>query len=407
MSAVLERSEAMTEQATEKPGVLWIARMIFTEGIRVREVEIAKRAADQARLFALHCPGSEANVLRSFVGKIGYRLRMASTGFGILSQDRITRFRMPVWAATGPIFNRLAARINERRVRRAARHFGCRHVFHSNPFFFLPSQDSGLSVHFDLVDNFFDEWPETLVGRSRKRFLFDALRRADTLSTCSQSLCDRVEEEIGRRPEWLPNGAALAEIRAWPKGRAEAVRERYGLRDRRVIAYIGNHISGFDGMELLLDAFAAARARRPELVLLIVGPGADRLSRARGLGAGHGVIAVGPVPVAEVWDYFHAADLGVLPFVPCPVTHDSLPLKVLEFGAANKPMLVTPLRELQRLGLPHTRFLEPKAGLWAEALADDASCQPPDEAVLEQAMAPFSWNEIARKLLELMGIARA
>jgi glycosyltransferase involved in cell wall biosynthesis len=157
-------------------------------------------------------------------------------------------------------------------------------------------------------------------------------------------------------------------------------------------------------MDLLLDAFLEARKRRPELSLVLVGPGSDRKPRARDVGAAEGVHIVGPVPVEEVWDYFHAADLGVLPFSLDPGTHACLPLKVLEFGGAGKPMLATPLRELERLALPHVRFAAPDREAWRRAFLDESTYGKPDAVRLEAALRPFTWASAGDALVRAMGL---
>ena len=117
-----------------------------------------------------------------------------------------------------------------------------------------------------------------------------------------------------------------------------------------------------------------------------------------------GVHVVGPVRTEEVWDYFHAADLGLLPFVLEPGTHHSLPLKVLEFGAAGKPLLATPLHELKRLAFPHVRFAPYDAEAWSRALLDDGTYRQPDRALLESALRLFSWNAATDALMKAMGL---
>jgi hypothetical protein len=200
----------------------------------------------------------------------------------------------------------------------------------------------------------------------------------------------------------VPNGASVDQIRAWPAQRARDVRSCLGLDGRRVLAYIGNHVADFDGTEMLMDGFLKARAVRKDLSLVLVGRGADRVPRARGLGEADGVHAVGPVPVSEVWDYFHAADLGLLPFILEPGTHQCLPLKVLEFAAAGKPMLASPLHELQRLRLPHLRYAPHDSDAWCRSLLDEATYIPPDRAEMEAALRPFSWEAASRALIEAM-----
>ena len=385
--------------------ILWLARMRFFGDLRVREFELARRVARTRKVIALDRSDARGWDEPRLASKMKLRWDMARGGWQRWDDGDVARFRMPVVVATGPVANRIAAWINERGVVSALDRFGCNMVFLSHPFLFLPPARGrrAYRVHFDLVDNFFDGWPDTITGRSRKRFIREAMLRADSLSAISHCLCDRVEEFIGRRPIYVPNGAALREIRAWPAERAAAVRARHDLGNRRALAYIGNHVADFDGTEMLIEAFLQARVTRPDLALLLIGPGSARVPLARGLGVVDGVHVVGPVSTEEIWDYFHAADLGLLPFILEPGTHHCLPLKVLEFGAAGKPVLATPLHELQRLALPHIRFAEHDIGAWRRALLDEASYAPPDAAALEKALRPFSWDLATEALLKGMG----
>ncbi|HKY34257.1 MAG TPA: glycosyltransferase family 4 protein [Candidatus Polarisedimenticolia bacterium] len=387
---------------TEPEAILWIGRMRFSPVIRIREVELARVIARSRRVVALDRSDAPWDDPSPY-GRIRHRLALASGGWKTLPGDGVERFRMPVWMSNRSPGDRLAARLNERGVRRALAWFGCRRVFHSSPGFFLPPEkERGYRCHFDLVDNYLDHFPDTRYGRARRTFLLDQLARADSLSTISHHLCTRIEQELGRRPAYVPNGAAIEAIASWPGERVQRLRARPGFAGRRLLVYVGNHMASFDGMEMLLDGFLAARRRLPELALLIVGPGAARVTAPRGLGPGDGVHAIGPVPADEVWDYFHAADLGLLPFVVEPGTDACLPLKVLEFGAAGRPMLASPLAELRRLALPHVRYAPHEAGAWGAALADEATYIPPDPATLAEAMRPFSWERAAAALIEAM-----
>ena len=384
--------------------ILWMARMRYYDDVRVREFEFARRVVRHRPVIALDCSDARGWDDPRLMSKLILRWDMARQRWSRWDDGPVPRFRMPVVVATGPVTNRIAAMINERRVMQAMKKFGCETVFHSHPFTFLPPERRrrNYRVHFDLVDNFFDGWPDSITGLSRKRFMRDAMLRADSLSAVSHSLCDRVEEFIGRRPSYVPNGAELEKIRAWPPHRAAAIRERYGLSGRRALAYIGNHMGEFDGTEMLVEAFLQARASNPDLSLLLIGPGSDRVPNARRVGTAEGVHVVGSVHVDEVWDYFHAADLGLVPFIMAPVTHHSLPLKVLEFGAAGKPVLSTPLHELQRLALPHIRFAAFDTEAWRQALLDDATYAPPDQVALEESMRPLSWESATAALLTSM-----
>lgn len=396
----------MSGPAQEKPGILWIGRMLFDTHLRVREVELARNLLDRARIYALDRSEAIATHDNSLRSRLRLRRRLLMSRFAVTDQGELTRFRMPVAAATGPVFNRIAAWWNNRRINEALAHFGCSHVFHGNPFFFMPEspQRRRYRVHFDVIDNFYDEWSDGFVGRARKRFLREAMRRADTFTACSHSLCEYAERITGRRAAYAPNGAPVQQLRAVTPASIAAVREKYQLRGRFVVGFICNHRMHFDGMAMLLDAWGAAFKARPELALLIVGPGADKLAGPRGMGPALGVHVVGPVPAVDVGAYFLACDAGVHPHDLLPVTHDALALNVMEFSAAGKPVLSNPIRELKRQALPNIRFAEPNAQAWAEALASPVTFAPFDSAALQRAMEPHDWARSADVVAREMGL---
>ncbi|MBX3475404.1 MAG: glycosyltransferase [Planctomycetes bacterium] len=386
--------------------ILWVGRMLFAPDLRIREVEIARRIAHKTPVFALDRTEAVTVSDNSFIARLAMRRKLAFSRTRVIEQGQVTRFAMPVWPATGPLFNWWAAACNNRRVASAVERFGCGHVFHGNPFFFLPPKPERrrYRVHFDVIDNFYDEWATGIVGRSRRKFLQEAMRRADTLSACSHSLCDYAHRLTGRHAAYAPNGAARANLLDCTPEKAKAVRDRLGLAGRFVVGFIGNHRMAFDGMEMLLDAWLNARASRPDLALLVVGPGSDRVAGPRGLGPPEGVHCVGPVAPDDVPAYIHACDAGVHPYVPRPVTEDATPLNVVEFSTCGKPMLCNPLRELKRLAWPNLRFAEANPAAWAAALADPATFGPFDKDALQDAVATFDWSRTVDVIRKEMGL---
>jgi glycosyltransferase involved in cell wall biosynthesis len=391
----------------QRARVLWVGRMLFNENIRVRETELAQRVAERADLFALDRSDALPRTPQGLAGKLRMRLKLRACRFAELERGPVTRFRMPVTGFTGPVFNRVAARCNAKRLARVVRHYACSHVFMASPFFFIapPPGRRDYRVHFDIIDNFHDEWPDTLVGRSRRAFFRDALLNSDTISACSHGMCDLVKRITGRDAVYIPNGAPVERYRSFDQSKAVALREQLGVADKFVVGFIGNHDMPFDGMQRLLDAWVLAHEQRPELALLIVGPGADKLAKPRGLGPAQGVHAIGPVPPDEVAAYFHACDAGVHPYDMQPSTHDANPLNIIEFAICRKPMLVNPLRELRRMMLPHMRYTpDDSVDAWAAALADPTSFAGFDDAALQASLEPFDWDKAAAALCREMGL---
>ena len=393
--------------AVEGSGVLWLGRMIFGRGYRVREVELARRLARSGRMFALDRTDAMAGQRPTLGDKLRLRVELLRAPFELLEDGPLARFTMPIAAGTGPLLNELAAVWNERRLREALRRFECSQVYLSSPFFFMPPRRRPYRLHFDVIDNFHDQWPNTRTGRARREFHREQLRRADSVSASSLQLCDYVQRLADRPAVYIPNGAPLAEMRAIPRAEADAIRQRYSLQDRFVIGFIGNHSMPFYGMERLVRGFVEARKKRPELALLVVGPDSNRAHEYCG-GEADGVFVIGPVPVEHVGAFFHACDAGAHPYDPRPQTHDAMALNVIEFSACNKPVLSNPLTEFLRLALPNVRFTDGAAVRdWAAALADPASFAPFDTAALERALQPFDWERSAELLAGAMSLPGA
>jgi glycosyltransferase involved in cell wall biosynthesis len=129
---------------------------------------------------------------------------------------------------------------------------------------------------------------------------------------------------VGVDPDWVVGGDG------------EVVRDRHDLGDAPVIVSLGHVIPLRDRM-LLVESMPEVLRRHPHAKLLVVGRVYYNpfLERARELGVGHAVLAIGPVPKSEVPDYLAAADVE---------THDlqgyGLGTASLESMAAGVPMVV-------------------------------------------------------------------
>jgi glycosyltransferase involved in cell wall biosynthesis len=391
-------------ETSQHPHILWIGRMIFGRGYRVREVELAQRLIERAGIFALDHSYAFEGQRASIGDKLRLRVDLLRAPTRVIEGGSLTRFSMPVVAATGSVLSRTAAALNERILRRALERFACDRVYLSTPFFFMPPVERDYRLHFDVIDNFHDHWPQNRTGNARREFHQEVLRRADSVSASSLQLCDYVRRLAGREATYIPNAAPLVEMAAVIPEQAHTIRERYGLHSRFVIGFIGNLNMSFYGLERVVQAFVKARRKRPELALLVVGPGGQRALQ-QCAGEADGVFITGSVMPSEVAPYFHACDAGVHPYDLRPQTHDAMALNVLEFAAAGKPVLANPLREFQRLQLPNVRFTDSDSVAdWAAALADPASFAPFDRLALDAAMVDFDWQRSADKLAAVMGV---
>lgn len=117
-----------------------------------------------------------------------------------------------------------------------------------------------------------------------------------------------------------------------------ALKSRLSLDGTTVIGFIGSFYA-YEGLDLLLDAFPAMLARRPELRVLLVGGGpqeANLKAKAQRLSIADKVIFTGRVPHGEVSRYYDLIDLLAYPRHSMRLTELVTPLKPLEAMAQGR-----------------------------------------------------------------------
>ncbi len=156
---------------------------------------------------------------------------------------------------------------------------------------------------------------------------------ADLVVAASPALAEQLAR-FGIESLLLPNGCDA---------------ELFGASDRAMPAedvwlappiagYIGNLSSRIDVGHLV-----AVAARGHSLLLVGPGPRGSLDSELRALLQRPNVLWVGPRSFAELPSYLHHIDVGVVPYADTPYNHVSFPLQPLEYLAAGKPVVSTPI----------------------------------------------------------------
>ena len=205
-----------------------------------------------------------------------------------------------------------------------------------------------------------------------------ALRRASQI-VCSMGLADHVREVVP--------GASFTEWRFPPLIEAadEATVQR--LRgeldippDAHVVAYTGN-FAAYQRLDLLFEAFTRALALDPKLMLVCVGAGAE--ARAAAL-AGFAPLVrervriLPPEPRDRIPAYLAMADC----LISLRPSSDNLPLKVLDYMAAGRPIVATRGRAHEPLLNGERAFL----------------CEPYADSVKQSILEVFSSSQRAREV---------
>jgi PEP-CTERM/exosortase A-associated glycosyltransferase len=190
--------------------------------------------------------------------------------------------------------------------------------------------------------------------RLSRRLETFVLRRASHVTT----ICEGLRREIvsrGVAPDRvtvIPNAVDVDEF-AFGTAGSPALRTSLGLDGARVIGFAGSFY-GYEGLDLLIDAFAILAPRWPDLRALLVGGGPQEPA-LRGQVAARGledrVIFAGRVPHAEVQSYYGLIDVLAYPRRRMRLTELVTPLKPLEAMAQGRMFVASDVgghRELVR-----------------------------------------------------------
>lgn len=195
----------------------------------------------------------------------------------------------------------------------------------------------------------------------------------------------------------VPNGLDLDSVPV--RVDVDLLRRRFpGLQGKRVFLFLGR-------LDLLLEAFAAARL--PEAALVLVGPDwrgslARLREQARRLGLEERVVFAGPAFGEEKWAYLAGADVFVH-----PSRWEGFSFSVLEALAMGKPVLVSraadPNGEIGTFGAGVVA--EPRVAELSQGLARLLGLRPEEvdrmgrraRALVEER---YSWRGIVVQLME-------
>jgi PEP-CTERM/exosortase A-associated glycosyltransferase len=209
------------------------------------------------------------------------------------------------------------------------------------------------------------------------------LKRADQV-TC---ICEGLRQDIvargvpADRVTVIPNAVDIGQFPMLGE-RDAALEESLGLQGKQVLGFIGSFYA-YEGLDLLLAAFPAILAQRPDTRLLLVGGGPQEQAlkaQAQRLGIAGELVFTGRVPHAQVPAYSSLVDAFVFPRKSMRLTELVTPLKPLEAMAQGRVVLASDVgghRELIEHG--RTGFLfrhddtEDLARCAVQALADPAA----------------------------------
>ncbi len=391
-----------------KPRLLVIPH-VYAEDICVREIELAKRLGDTFDLYclcwtdALHAD-ADSPLLRRWVrfraglgavfaprrarpGPGGITLVQGPTLQAVLLYRLLGVTRAEAWTQW----------FNRHTLKRVVQDYEISHILLASAAFDLP-RIAGVRGFLDIVD-----WisKDTLPAKddAAARALFQrSAAAAHSVFAVSAPLVEKLKTECAISAVTLPNGADIKALRSVAPNRVELLRRRWGLENKYVIGYIGNH-GTYTGVDFAVQAFEAVRQHIPNAALLIVGP-AEHWRPLLEAKRDQGVVWTGPVDPSQIAEYFNALDLGILTQEKSQFTELAFQIKVVEYSACRKFVVSTPLQTWKRLAWPNVLLAELNVDAWVEAVtrAHKSRWQPEWDANV----AAFDWQTLAQRMSSVM-----
>lgn len=179
-----------------------------------------------------------------------------------------------------------------------------------------------------------------------------------------------------------------------------------------VAMYVGN-LESYQGIDLLLDAFALAHDQRPDAHLAVIGGSqadvAAYRDKARSMGLSGAAHFLGPRPQAHLAHYLEQAEVLVSP----RIQGQNTPMKIYSYLDSGRPVLATRLStHTQVLDDDISVLVEPQAEHMAMGLItlldDEALREDMAQRARERVAAEYSRQAYRRKLRDFyQGVERA
>jgi glycosyltransferase involved in cell wall biosynthesis len=240
-------------------------------------------------------------------------------------------------------------------------------------------------------------------------------RGSDAVLAVSGALRRYVEERSGGAAHAAVLSNAVDTRRFIPRRGYQEARARLGLAPEAFVAGFAGSLKPWHGVDVLIEAFAALRAREPDARLLVVGEGPLETAlreRVATLGLEDAVVFTGRVPHGAMPGYLAAMDVAVAPYLQVPDFYFS-PLKLYEYMAAGLAVVASAAGEIPSLVRHGQTGLLCQPGdtvaLYGALtlLASDAALRVRLGAAAREEAERHTWEENARAVVGLAAALRS
>jgi glycosyltransferase involved in cell wall biosynthesis len=248
-------------------------------------------------------------------------------------------------------------------------------------------------------------WQKTLI-----KFFENSLpKKADLVTTNTYFNKERMQK-LGideNKIYYLPNGVDTERFQSASVERLSDLRDSLGLKDNKVVAYLGSLNLANHPVDLLIRGFAKIVPNQKNVCLLIVGGGGDLeklQDLAKELNIEKHVVFTGRVQPNEINAYYQLADVTVDPVNDTLADRGRCPLKIFESWQMGVPVISGDVGDRKVLAGESlaVRLIEPMnevgmADSIMKVLTDTKVFADLREAAKECSI-NFDWSSLAKKL---------
>ncbi|HOV67601.1 MAG TPA: glycosyltransferase family 4 protein, partial [Methanoregulaceae archaeon] len=139
-------------------------------------------------------------------------------------------------------------------------------------------------------------------------------------------------------------------------------RERYGIAPEDFVIGFSGSVERWYAIDRMIGALPRVLEREPRALLFVVGGSLftgylpELRALAERLGVADRVRFAGTQPYSDLPAHIAAMDVCTIPLSPPQWIDIALPNKFFEYSACSKPILSTPIPDMQRIGGEHLHF---------------------------------------------------
>jgi glycosyltransferase involved in cell wall biosynthesis len=242
----------------------------------------------------------------------------------------------------------------------------------------------------------------------------ELLEETDVVAVISSSLKEYLERKYGLQNKnfvTTPNAINESKIK-WNQEEVDKIRYKYNLENRIVLGFVGSLLP-WHGVDLLIKSFQKIRQQHANTKVLIVGDGSgvnELKQLSQHLGIEDDIIFTGRVPHVQVFNYIQAMDITVYPGSKDQVNWYGSPVKLFEYGAMGKPIVIydqPPIRDVMEPGKDGL-LIEPEVKQLIDAfnklINNETLCQKIAQNFKEKVISQYTWERNVERVLNSIEI---